>query len=64
MDLLHVSTRLGFPLLGDSKLGVYISTQLGLLDVAVPFHLLLMKEPGLLSATSNEGQKRRPMSKI
>ena len=64
MDLLRVSTRLGFLLLGDSKLGAHISTQPGLLSEAVPFHLLLMEEPGLLPATSNEGLKRRPVSKI
>ena len=47
MDLLHVPTRLGFPLLGGSKLGANVSTQLGLLSEVVPFHLLLMEEPGL-----------------
>ena len=64
MDLLRVPTRLGFPLLGDSKLDAHISLQSGLLGEAVPFHLLLMEEPGLLLATSNEGLKRRPVSKI
>ena len=64
MDLLRVSTRLGFLLLGGSKLGAHISTQPGLLGEAVPFHLLLMKEPGFLPAMSNEGLKRRLVSKI
>ena len=64
MDLLRVPTRLGFLLLGGSKLGAHISTQSGLLGEAVPFHLLLMKEPSLLLAMSNEGLKRRPVSKI
>ena len=64
MDLLYVPTRLGFLLLGGSKLGAHISAQPGLLDEAVPFHLLLVKEPRLLPATSNEGLKRRPISKI
>ena len=64
MDLLYVPTHLGFPLLGGSKLGVHISAQLSLLTEAVPFHLLVTEEPGLLPATSNEGLKRRPVSKI
>jgi len=64
MDLLRISTRLGFPLLGGSKLGVHISTQPGLLGGVVPFHLLLVEELGFLPATSNEGLKRRPVSKI
>ena len=64
MDLLHVPTRLGFPLLGGNKLGTHISMQPGLLGEAVSFHLLLMEEPGLLPATSNKGMKRRPLSKI
>ena len=64
MDLLCVPTRLGFPLLGDGELGAQISAQPGLLGEAVPFHLLLMEEPGFLLATSNEGLKRRPVSKI
>ena len=64
MDLLRVLTRLGFPLLGVSKLGAHISTQSGLLGEVVPFHLLLMEEPGLLPATSSKGLKRRPVSKI
>ena len=63
MGLLHVPTRLGFPLLGDSKLGTHISVQPGLLDEAVPFRLLPVEEPGFLPATSNEGLKRRPVSK-
>ena len=57
MDLLHVPTRLSFLLLGGSKLGARISVQPGLLGEAVPFHLLLMEEPGFLLATSNEGLK-------
>ena len=64
MDLLRVPTRLGFLLLGGSKLGAHIFAQPGLLGEAVPFHLLLMEEPGFLPATSNEGLKRRPVSKI
>ena len=55
---------LSFPLLGGSKLGAHISMQPGLLGEAVPFHLLLVEELGFLLATSNEGQKRRPVSKI
>ena len=64
MDLLHVPTRLGFPLLGGSKLGAHIFAQLGLLSEAVPFCLLLTEEPGFRPAMSNEGLKRRPVSKI
>ena len=64
MDLLRVLTRLGFPLLGSSKLGAHVSAQPGLLCEAVPFHLLLMEEPGFLPAMSNKGLKRRPVSKI
>ena len=64
MDLLYIPTCLGFLLLGSSKLGAHISMQLSLLGEAVPFHLLLMEEPGFLLATSNEGLKRRPVSKI
>ena len=64
MDLLHVPTRLGFPLLGGSELGAHISMQSGLLSEVVPFHLLLTEEPGFLPAKSNEGLKRRPVSKI
>ena len=45
-------------------LGAHISMQLGLLGEAVPFHLQLVEEPRFLPATSNEGLKRRPMSKI
>ena len=55
---------LGFPLLGGSKLGAHIPVQLGLLGEVVPFHLLLMEELGFLPAMSNEGLKRRPVSKI
>ena len=64
MDLLHIQTLLSFPLLGGGKLGAQISAQPGLLGEVVPFHLLLMEEPGLFPATSNEGLKRRPVSKI
>ena len=64
MDLLRAPTCLGFPLLGGSKLGTHISMQLGLLGEVVPFHLLLVEELGFLLATSNEGLKRRPVSKI
>ena len=64
MDLIYILTRLGLLLLGNSKLRTHISSQLGLLGKAIPFHLLLMEEPGFLLATSNEGLKRRPVSKI
>ena len=64
MDLLHVPMRLGFLLLGGSKLCTHVSSQLGLLGEVVPFHLLLMEELGFITATSNEGLKRRPVSKI
>ena len=64
MDLLRVPMHLGFPLLGDNKLHAHVSSQLGLLSDAIPFHLLLVEELGFLSATSNEGLKRRPVSKI
>ena len=64
MDLLHVPMRLGFPLLGDNKLGAHISAQPGLIDEAVPFRLLLVEELGFPPAMSNKGLKRRPVSKI
>ena len=64
MDLLRVPTRLGYPLLGGSKLGAHISTQPGLLGEVVLVHLLLMEEPGFVLTTSNDGLKRRPVSKI
>ena len=64
MDLLCVPTCLGFSLLGGSKLGVHISKQPSLLGEAVPFHLLLIEEPGFLPAMSNEGLKRKLVSKI
>ena len=64
MDLLRVPTRLGFPLLGGSKLGTHISAQPGLLSEVVPFHLLLMEEPRFLLAMSNKRLKGRPVSKI
>ena len=62
MSLLRVPTCLGLPLLGGSKLHAHISSQPGLLGKAVPFHLLLMKEPGLVPATSNNILKRGPES--
>ena len=64
MDLLRVPMCLGFPLLGGSKLGAHISVQPGLLGEAIPFHLLLAEELRFILATSNEGLKRRPVSKI
>ena len=64
MDLLHVPTRLGFQLLGGSKLVAHISTQLGLLCEVVPFRLLLVEKLGFLPAMSNKGLKRRQVSKI
>ena len=64
MDLLRVPTRLSFLLLGSSKLGAHIFEQPGLLSETVSFHLLLVEELGFLLATSNEGLKRRPVSKI
>ena len=64
MDLLRVPMRLGLPLLGSSKLGAHISAQPGLLGEAVPFHLLHVEELGFLLAMSNEGLKRRLVSKI
>ena len=57
MDLLYVPTRLSFPLLGGGELGTQIPMEPGLLGEAVPFHLLLMEEPGFLLATGNEGLK-------
>lgn len=64
MNLLYVPTCLGFPLLGGSKLGAHISAQSGLLSEAVSLRILLMEEPGFLLAMSNEGLKRRAVSKI
>ena len=64
MDLFRVLTRLGFLLLGGSKLGAHVSAQPGLLCEAVPFHLLLAEELGLFPTMSNKGLKRRPVSKI
>ena len=63
MDLLRVPTRLGFPLLGGSKLGVHIPAQPDLLGEVVPFHLLLAEELGFVPTASNEDMKRRPISK-
>ena len=57
MDLLCVPKRFGLLLLGSGELGAQISTQPGLLGEAVPFHLLLVEEPGLLPATSDKGLK-------
>ena len=62
MSLLHISTRLGLPLLCSSELRAYISSQPSLLSKAVPFHLLLTKEPGLVLATSNNILKKEPES--
>ena len=62
--LLGQGSQLSHPLWGGSKLGAHISAQPGLLGEAVPFHLLLMEELGFLLAMSNEGLKRRPVSKI
>ena len=64
MDLLYVPTCFGFPLLGGGELGAQIFAQPSFLGEVVPFHLLLAKEPGLLLATSNEGLKGIPTSKI
>ena len=44
--------------MGGSKLAGHIYVQLGLFDEAVLTLLLLMKEPGFLSATSDEGLKK------
>jgi len=63
MDLLRVLARLGLPLLGGSQLRSHISSQPGLLGEAVPFHLLLMEEPGFVPAMSNNTLKRGPESK-
>ena len=59
MDLLRVPMRLGLPLLGGSKLRARISSQLGLLGKAVPFRLLLMEEPRLVLAMSNNTLKKK-----
>ena len=64
VDLLRIPTHLGFPLLGDNKLGTHISVKPGLLGEAVPFRLLLVEELGFPLAMSNKGLKRRPVSKI
>ena len=55
--LLGQGSQLGHPLLGDSKLGAHIPAQSGLFIKADPFLLLLLKEPGLLPATSDKGLK-------
>ena len=60
MSLLHISMRLGLPLLCSNELRAYISSQPGLLGKAVPFRLLQMKEPGLVSAMSNNVLKKGP----
>ena len=59
MGLLHVLTRLGLPLLGDSKLGGHVCSQPGLLGKAIPLRLLLVEELGLFPATSNKNLKRK-----
>ena len=61
--LLDQGSQLDHSLLGGSKLGAHISAQSGFLGEAVPFHLLLMEEPGFLPATSDKGLKRISMSK-
>jgi len=60
MSLLHVPMCLGLPLLGGSELRAHISSQPGLLGKAVPFRLLLMKEPGLVPSMSNNILKGGP----
>ena len=60
MELLRVSTRLGLPLLGGSKLRAHVPSQPGLLDKAIPLRLLLMEELGFVSTTSNKDMERRP----
>ena len=55
--LLGQRSQLSHPLLGDSKLDAHIPTQPGLFIEAVPFLLLLMKEPRFLLATSNKALK-------
>ena len=64
MELLHVPTRLGLPLLDDSKLRAHITSQSGLLGEAVPLRLSLMKKPRFVPAMGNKTLKRRPISKI
>ena len=59
MDLLRVSTCLGLPLLGGSKLCGHICSQPGLLREAIPLYLLLMEESGFIPATSNKNLKRK-----
>ena len=60
MSLLRVPTCLGLPLLCSTELRAYISSQPSLLGKVVPFRLLLMKEPGLVSAMSNNVLKKGP----
>ena len=55
--LLGQGSHLCHPLLGDGKLGAYIPTQPSLFGEAVPLILLLVKELGLLPATSDKGLK-------
>ena len=62
MELLHIPTRIGLPLLGGSKLHAHVSSQPGLLGEAVPLRLLLTEEPGFIPATSNNALKRGPVS--
>ena len=60
MGLLHVPARLGLPLLGGSKLRTHVSSQLGLLDKAIPLRLLLVEELGFYPTASNKDLERRP----
>ena len=60
MDLLHVPTRHSLPLLGGSKLRAHVSSQLGLLDKAIPLRLLLTEELGFVPTMSNKDLERRP----
>ena len=62
MELLRIPMHLSFPLLGGSKLCAHISSQPGLLGKAIPLHLLLMEELGLVLATSNNILKKGPES--
>ena len=62
MELLHVPTCLGLPLLGGGELRAHISSQPGLPDKAVPFCLLLTKESGLVPAMGNNILQRGPES--
>ena len=59
MRLLRILTRLGLPLLDNSKLGGHVCSQPGLLGKAIPLRLLLAEELGLFLATSNKNLKRK-----